>query len=158
MPLSIRVETEFPGLSLLEMQSILPLGEEPIEARWENSRAEIDLARQYAHRDITLVVKDAHVMERTATMLGVSYAHDSKVQDRGVRSLNSPDNDWRDFAMEVGPVLSRSMMVRSCATALRKRTQAERHLQKVLIESLLDNTSPMEVGLLWALRERGARV
>ncbi len=158
--LSLRIEDSFKGLTVIEWEPLL--ADNPrVEALWGNSKQEVDVLRRYPDNDFDLVVPDLMAMERAATLLGLPLVVEAALVNRGLYQLNKPDGVWREFAAQTGPNLSRGLVTRATARALRSGKAGNKDLnslRKVLVESYLDNVSPVEADVLFGLRCRGARL
>lgn len=155
--LSLRIEDKYTGVTILDMEPLLELGDCPIEVRWENTKAEVRLLRKCEGREVTLVVPNLIAMERAASTLGLNFVVERSLVLNGLHSLNKPDGHWREFTTQTGPYLSRGLVMRAFAHKLRQGIDHQ-PLRKVLIESVLDNTSPVDADVLLGLRIKGARV
>lgn len=155
--LSLRIEDKYTGVTILEMEPLLDLSNEPIEVRWENTKPEMRLLRKCAGRDVTLVVPTLVAMERAASLLGLKYVVERNLVINGIDSLNEPTGHWREFSNQNGPYLARGAVMQAFANQLRRGGDFA-PLRKVLVESVLDHTSPVDVDAFLGLRLKGARV
>lgn len=150
----LRIEAQFPGVTLTEMEPLLTLSNEPIEVRWENTKAERRILRTLKDREVTLVVANAAAMERAASILGLRMLVERKFAANGLEALNMPGGNWREFTTKNGASLSRGVLVASVAAGLRRGNDSKA-LRGVVIESLLDHTAPIDADVLVALRNQG---
>jgi hypothetical protein len=156
--ISFLIQRKFEGPSIIEMESLLLLSNEPVTVIWSNTKVERLVLRRYPKRDFTLVVPDLSSMERTATTLGLSYKVDNAALNDCVQAI---DNDtggvWATFVRMVGPSVSRGLAVRVVADSIREGNDPT-PLRKLLVDCVLNNLLPMETDVLLALRVRGACV
>ena len=154
---TLRVLPVYPGATILEMASLLPLSNEPIEMKWGNTKSEIRLLRDYPDRDVTLVVPDLAAMERTAVALGLPIQSVRGEANRAAAEVNSKAGTWREYAARMGPTVSRGMILRATAQYARIGRDV-RSVRHVLIESVLNHTAPIDPDVLISLRNAGAKV
>lgn len=107
--LSLRIEAEYAGPTLAEMEPLLELSDEPIEVRWENTKAEIRLLARCGQREVTLVVPNLVGMEKAASTLGLKYVVERDLILNSLSSLNEPVGQWREFSTQNGPYLARGL-------------------------------------------------
>lgn len=151
----MRIDPLYTGPTIVEMESLLPLSNDPIEVRWENTKPEIRLLRQHPDRAVTLVVRDLSVMERTATTLGMAYVLHRELIEDANKALR--DGTWREFAARQGPQVARSVALRLLALNLRAGRQPGK-FRRLVEETLFENTAPVDLDTLRGLQSRGARV
>ena len=155
--ITLRIAEGYTGVTLVEMEPLLDLGDEALAVRWENTKPEMRLLRRLGGRKITLVVPDLTAMERAATALGLRLNCKPEHLVAAVDAINSPEGGWREFSMRMGPQLSRGIALRAMANIVRQGERTD-ELQKALVDSVLEGTSPVDLDVLYLLRVKGARV
>lgn len=156
--ITLRIDESYTGVTLVEMESLLDLGDEALEVRWENTKPEMRLLlRRLGGRKITLVVPNLAAAERAATALGLHLNAKGDHLVSALAAINRPEGQWREFTTRMGPQLSRGLAIQAMANILRSGGRADA-LQKALVDSVLGGTSPVDLDALYGLRTKGARV
>ena len=154
MNVEIKLSPSFQGPTLLELEPVIDETSGKIEVRWENSKPEVSLLYKNSHRSYILYVKDISTLERSVSMLGVSFILDSTLLESARLSLTSrrAAHNWDNIAGQYGTNVSRSILTRLLADSLRKGKDPKR-TALVTREVLLEGVSPVDAGILLRIRE-----
>ncbi len=154
MNLEIKLNPDFQGPNLLELEPVIPETQGPIEVRWENSKAEIALLYKNPRRIYILHVKDIFILERTTATFGVAFPIDPTLLESAKLSLTSRKAavNWEHLNSEYGANVSRGLLTRILADSVRKGRDP-RLAAPVAREILLDGVNPLDAAVLLRIRE-----
>ena len=145
----IQINPDFKGPTILELEPILGDIQGTPQVRWQGTRAEFLTLEQHPRKFI-LHVPDITAMEKTATMLGNEYTFDSAILQQAFQALTGRQASWRSFCEGVGPAVTRSLLIRISARAIRKG-QGQIHA-KIASESLIEGVNPIDADILLRIR------
>ncbi len=148
---SIKIDSTYAGPTILELDAIIADVQGVVEVRWQGTKAEYVTLEHYPKRAFILHVQDLPAMERAATALGQPYAFDASLLATTFTSLTSRKAyNWRSFVDGIGVTLTRSLITRISAGAIRKGTTPR--LAKIASECILENVNPIDADVLLRLR------
>jgi hypothetical protein len=142
---------EFHGPTILEFgDSIENVTDEVVELRWTNTRAEFVALERY-DRKFRLYVEDQAAMEKAATMLGHPLHIEPRLLENAKTSLTRRKTyDWRNFTETVGPTMTRSVILKLAADAVRKGKTPK--LADIAGRLQLSSMSPIDADVLLRLK------
>lgn len=144
------VKEDFHGPTLLELLPVLENITGTIDIKWSNTKAEQAALISNSKRDFRLYVPDLSIMERSASALGLRYTLDSMVNEAArLALLYRKSYNWRAFTEGVGIAVSRSLITKISADAVRKGHKPR--LAAIATETLLDGISPIDADVLLRL-------
>lgn len=144
------VQKEFNGPSLPDIESILDLIDGVVDVRWTNSRNEQAILERNRNRDFCLHVEDLSTMERTATALGLRYVLDLIMNESAKAALvYRKTSNWRAFTDGIGSLVSRSLLTKLSADAIRKGVRPR--LASIAADCVLEGISPIDADVLLRL-------
>jgi hypothetical protein len=152
--ISLRVEQDYHGPTIIEIEALLDLSEEPIEVKWSNTEHEVAIANRYRDRNLTLIVRDLLARVRAANAVGGSYALPADLVESAMTALTSVDGDWRGFVEKVGGEIAFTAVAQDYANQFRRGVSEDRSLRKVLVACLFNEVSTEDMGALLALRRK----
>lgn len=149
----LRVNPEFHGPTILELDSVIANVQGPVEVRWQGTKAEYAALERYPRNKFVLYVPDLPGMERAATVLGQPYILDTALLVTAHSSLASRKAyNWRNLINDsFGPIIARGIIVRLAAGAIRLG-KPPRFLAKIASECLLDGVNAIDADVLLRLR------
>jgi hypothetical protein len=152
--LEIKLNPDFQGPTLLELEPVIAETQGQIEVRWENSKAEVALLYENSNRFFLLHVKDISTLERTASAFGTSFAVDPTILESARLSFVSRKaaQNWDHINSQYGQNVSRSILTRLLADSIRKGKDP-RVAAPVAQEVLLDQVNPLDASVLFRIRE-----
>lgn len=149
--IDIKVSPEYSGPTILELESLIADVQGVIEVRWQGSKAECLALEKYPQRMFILNVQDMSAMERTATALGQPYVFETSLLATALTSLTSRKAyNWRSFSDGVGTAVTRSLLTRISAGAIRKGVIPR--LANIASECLIESVNPIDADVLLRLR------
>jgi hypothetical protein len=147
----IKVNPSYAGPSILELAPVLADVQDPVEVRWQGTKAEYRVLENCNRHKFILHVSDLAAMERAATMLGNSFTFETALLATALSSLNSRKAyNWRAFSEGVGTAVTRSLLIRLSAGAIRKGVIPR--MANIASECILDNVNPIDADVLLRLR------
>jgi hypothetical protein len=148
----LRVNPEFHGPTILELDSVIANVQGPVEVRWQGTKAEYAALERYPRNKFVLYVPDLPGMERAATVLGQPYILDTALLVTAHSSLASRKAyNWRAFSEGVGTAITRSILTRLSAGAIRLG-KPPRFLAKIASECIIEGVNPIDADVLLRLR------
>ena len=147
----IHVNPTYSGPTLLELAPIMDDVQGTVEVRWNGTKEERTLLGKFPGRAVRLMVPDLPAMERAATTLGLPYGFDTALLTTALTSLTSRKAyNWRSFSDSVGTNLTRSILTRLSAGAIRKGVTPR--LANIASECLIEGINPIDADVLLRLR------
>lgn len=147
----IRINPTFNGPTILELTSILADVQGTVEVRWQGTRAEYTALEQNPKRAFILHVQDLPAMERAATALGQPFTFDTSLLAIALTSLTSRKAyNWRTFSDSLGIAVTRSLITRLSAGAIRKGKTPI--IANIAAECLIEGVNPVDADILLRLR------
>ena len=148
---AIQVNPNYSGPSILELNSVMDDVQGTVEVRWQGTREERVALQRNSARKFILFVPDLPAMERAATALGRLLAFDNALLAAALTSLTSRKAyNWRQFSDDVGTAMTRSILTRLSAGALRKGVTPK--IANVASECLIEGVNPIDADVLLRLR------
>jgi len=124
----------------------------PIEARWGNSKAEQEVLNRHKDREFKLYVTDLPTKERAVATLELPLSLDSNLVGTAcVALINKKLYNWREFTRNVGPAVSRHIILKLAADEIRKGNKPK--LAYIAKDVFLDGVTPGNVDTLLRLRQ-----
>lgn len=147
----IQVNPSYSGPTILELSAVLADVQGTIEVKWQGSKEERAVLKKFAERKFVLYVPDLPAMERAATTLGRSFVFDNALLATALTSLTSRKAyNWRSFSEGIGTAITRSLLTRLSAGALRKGVTPT--IANIASECIIDNVNPVDADVLLRLR------
>lgn len=147
----LRINPQYSGPTILELDSIIADVQGAVEVRWQGTKAEYSTLEHYPKRVFILHVQDLPAMERAATALGQPYVFDTGLLATALTSLTSRKAyNWRAFSEGVGTAITRSLITRLSAGAIRKGVTPR--LANIASECLIEGINPIDADVLLRLR------
>ena len=117
----VAVDPKFYGPTILELESILnDIQEKVIKVKWLNSRQEQCVLEHHKHLSFLLYVVDLNTMDKVSSQFGVPCKIDANlVASARDALLNIQLYDWRQFSGSQGSGMSKSLVTRVAADAIR---------------------------------------
>ena len=154
MRITIRVDSDYHGPSILEMESLLEVSNDPQTVTWGNSKAEVCLLTRYHACTLELVVPDLPSMERAANTLGIAYKLPAELVTKAYENIIKLNGMWHDFNQQVGQGLARATLIRMVNENI-KRGNDPKELRKVLVDALFEDLGTTDIDVLLGLRLTG---
>ena len=150
--IEVAVDPRFYGPSILELEPILDdIQEKVIKVKWLNSRQEQFVLDRHKHLSFLLYVVDLSTMDKVSAQFGIPCKMDANlVASARDALLNIQLYDWRQFSGSQGAGMSRSLVTRVAADAIRLGKKPK--LAYVAKNLLLDSISPSDADVLVRLR------
>lgn len=124
---------------------------EPIEVSWENSKSEQEVLNRHKDREFKLYVSDISAKERATAVLELPLNLDTNlVGNARIALVNKKLYNWREFNRNVGPVVSRHIVLKIAADEIRNGNKPK--LAYVAKDVFLDGVTPSNVDTLLRLR------
>jgi hypothetical protein len=142
---------ECPSLSEIEpsMDNIAP--DELIEAKWGNSKPEREVLNRHKNRQFKLYVSDLPAKERATATLELPLNLDANLVGNGrVALVNRKLYNWREFTRNVGPAVSKHILLKIAADEIRNGNKPK--LAYIVKDVFLDGVTPGNVDTLLRLR------
>jgi hypothetical protein len=147
----IKVNPSYAGPTILELASVLADVQGPVDVRWQGTRAEYHALENCNGRLFVLHVQDLAAMERAATALGNPYTFETSLLATALSSLTSRKAyNWRAFSDGVGTAVTRSLLTRLSAGAIRKGLIPR--MANIASECIIEGTNPIDADVLLRLR------
>ncbi len=126
--------------------------DEPIEARWGNSKSEQEVLNRHKNRQFKLYVSDLPAKERATASLELPLNLDANLVGNALIALtNKKLYNWREFTRNVGPTVSRHILLKLAADEIRIGKKPK--LAYVVKDVFLDGVTPGNVDTLFRLRQ-----
>jgi hypothetical protein len=119
--ISIEVDPKFHGPTVAELASTLAdIPDNPLKVSWRGSKEEARLFSEHPERDFVLCVPSLAEMSQAAFQFGASIRMGNAILDGGKDALaDKKKYNWREFANDAGPSVTRSLVVKLAADAIR---------------------------------------
>lgn len=152
MPFRIRVDKEFAGPSLEDLEPILEDIPDPVEVRWTGSRRDYLLLERHGAREFLLVVQDVETQERTLWALGGPLELSQEDLDAAKSALTSKaDQMWRTRVENLGPARGTLLITKVLADSLRAGKVPKPSLS-IGLDCVLKGVHPVDADILLRLR------
>jgi hypothetical protein len=140
------------GVTILELEpNIENVTADVIDVRWLNSKPELQALTRMSHKNFRLFVKDGFALEKTRLALGQPIEIDSSVLNSAKIALNRKKlYNWRGFTQEIGLGISRSILTRISAEAIRRGESP--NIAMVAKSCLLDGVNPIDADVFLRLK------
>lgn len=148
--LEIRIDPEFQGPTLLELDSVLNNTKGGINARWEGTKPEIRIASRLK-RQIVLYVRNIGEMEQAASALGVKLEFASSLLTDCTDALLNKNTNWRAMSEGMGHSTTRAILTKLAADYFRKGKRPK-VTALVANECLFGILSPLDAEVVIRLR------
>jgi len=146
---NIRVSS-YDGPSILDLDPVLNEVQGDVEVSWTNTKSELRALEKYPHRTFILHVNDSQSMERTAVTLGQPFQLDHDFMEKAWSYLNSKKSyNWRTFVDGVGVGVSRCLITKISANAIRKGKQPL--IAAIATDCVLNQTNPIDADVFFRL-------
>ena len=157
MAFTLRVDKEFFGPSLTELEPILNELPDPVEVRWSGSRLDF-LAFERTTRDIVMVVPDVEQAERTTWLLGGRLELPEEDLKAARKALTSTkDQTWRSRVEDLGFSRGALLLTKVTADAIRAG-KTPKASTSIAIDCLLQKVHPADADVLLRLRVANPRM
>jgi len=153
MPYEIRVDKDFAGPSLQDLEPVLSELEDPVEVRWSGSKGDILAQERQCSRSLILIVPDVETAEKTLWVLGgvLTLPEDElKAAKCALFSKYAPSS-WRKKAEALGIIRSTLLLTKVAADAVRKGVTPRPGLS-VAADVVLNHVSPVDADVILRLR------
>lgn len=145
------INPKFFGPSILELDPVLGDVQGTVEVKWHGTKEERAVLHKYEDRVFRLMVPDLPAMERAASALGVPLKFETALLTAALTSLTSRKAyNWRAFSDEMGPSITRSILTRLSAGAIRKGIIPK--MANVASEVIIEGINPIDADVLLRLR------
>jgi hypothetical protein len=147
----IQVNPTYSGPTILELSTVMADVQGTVEVKWQGSKEERAALQKFADRKFVLFVSDLPAMERAATTLGRALVFDNALLATALTSLTSRKAyNWRSFTEGIGTAVTRSLLTRLSAGALRKGVTPR--IANIASECIIDNVNPVDADVLLRLK------
>lgn len=158
MPFAVRVDKEFAGPTLQDLEPILDDLSDPVEVRWTGSRVDFLTLERHSARSLILVTPDDVQRERTIWILGGTL--DMSPDDLEAAKLaltNKRDQTWRLRVSDMGTTRGTLLLTKVVGDAIRngKRPPAS---VSVALDCLHRQVNPADADVLLRLRTANPRL
>lgn len=151
MPFQIKLDPDFKGPTLIELETIIHDTKGVIEILWENTKLEFLTLARYSKRDFILHVKDCQTLDKVANVLGIKLPIDKNVIDNAKESLGSRRNyNWRPLVQGSGSTIGKSTVLRIASDALRNGKSSI--LASIASDCLFKNVNPIDADVFLRLK------
>jgi hypothetical protein len=121
--IQIVIDPKYGGPTILEWEttSLHSVTDKFVEVRWGNTKQEIVQIERLSDCNFRLFVPDTAAQERAAAALGDDLQLDQTIISTAKLALNTRKSyDWRNFLEGKPPSLTRSILTRMSADAIRR--------------------------------------
>lgn len=158
MPFTVRVDKDFAGPTLCELEPVLDELQDPVEVRWAGSRLDFLAYERNASRTLVLVTVDDAVAERALWVLGGALTLPTDVLEASKAALvNKKDQTWRLRVEDLGPTRGTLLLTTVVGESLRSG-KVPRAAASVAIDCLLNHVHPADADVLLRLRAANPRL
>ena len=148
----IEVDPKFRGPTAAELEPVLgDIKDNPVKVRWEGLKDEVRVLSNQ-DRDFVVFVSDMGEMAYASCALGVPLKIDGKEMEKGRDALvNRKAYNWKKHSTEVGPAMTRALVVKLAADAIRQGFRPK--LAVVAADILQGRASPVDADVLVRTRK-----
>lgn len=159
MPFSTKVDREFAGPTLSELEPVLADIEDPVEVRWSGSRADfLAYERTPAERTLVLITPDDQTAERTIWLLGGALElSPDDLQAAKQALINPKDQTWRLRVEDLGANRGVLLLTTVLGSSLRDGKKPKASIS-VTTDCLLNRVHPADADVLLRLRVANPRL
>jgi hypothetical protein len=146
--IKIEVDPKYHGPTITELSSTLAnIPDNPLKVSWRGSKDEARLFGEHPERDFVLCVPSLTEMSQAAFQFGAAIQMGETIIDTGRDALVAKKKyNWKEFTGNIGPSVTRSLLVKLAAEALRDGSQPK--LTSVVIEILQGKANPSDADVL----------
>jgi hypothetical protein len=147
----ISINPQYSGPTILELDAVVADIQGAVEVRWQGTKAEYAALDRHPKRTFILHVQDLPAYDSAATRLGLRYVFDAALLANAFTALTSRKAyNWRSFVDGVGTAVTRSLITRISAGAIRKGKTPR--LAIIASECLIESVNPIDADVLLRLR------
>ena len=158
MPFTVKVDADFAGPTLGELEPVLENLENPIEVRWTGSRFDFLAYERSSARTFILISPDLAIAERTLWVLGGPLSLSPEDLEAAKMSLTSKqDQTWRLRVEGLGPTRGTLLLTKVVGDSLRSG-KSPRATTSVALDCLLEGVHPADADVLLRLRAPNPRL
>lgn len=158
MPFKLRVDKEFAGPTLCDLEPILDELEGPVEVRWTGSKRDYLAYERHGAREVLMVVPDVETLERTIWVLGghLELSEDDLQAAKSALTSRS-EQTWRTRVDALGPTRGTLLLTKVMADSLRSGKKAPAALS-IALDCILQGVNPADADVLLRLRANNLRL
>jgi hypothetical protein len=158
MPFKLRVDKEFAGPTLCDLEPILDELQDPVEVRWTATKRDYLAYERHGAREVLMVVPDVETQEKTIWVLGGALELTDEDMLAAKAALTSrSDQTWRTRVDGLGPTRSTLLLTKVMADSLRAGRKAPAALS-IALDCILQGVNPADADVLLRLRANNLRL
>jgi len=153
--ITVRVDADYHGPTIMEIESLLDQSQKPIEVKWRNSNQEIAILQRHRERNAVLIVQDLKTKVLTNSAVGGKLDLPPGLLAESMIALNGKGLEWRTFVEKVGSEVAFAAILQNTSNRIRQGELVDRSLRAVIHECLFDGVSPIDMDVLLSMRLSG---
>lgn len=158
MSFKLRVDKEFAGPTLCDLEPVLGDLPDPVEVRWTASKRDYLGYERHGAREIHMVVPDLDTLERTIWALGGHLElSDEDLQAAKTALTSKSDQTWRVRVDGLGTTRGTLLLMKVMADSLRAGRKAPAAIS-IARDCILQGVNPADADVLLRLRANNLRL